>query len=143
MLQGKIMHDANRILRKSLEGRLKNASANMQAAKSRIGDHDYRRAVQFAAKACIIDEHNIEARYIKGFCHQILGEFTKAADTYRKIISMIPGSAVAHLYLADCLQKAGRPEEAIQYYLESMDLDCDGDVRELAMESVVMLKESL
>jgi len=137
------MLNANRILIKSLEGRLKNVCMNVLAARTKIGSNDYQRAKQFAAKACIIDEHNVEARYIKGFCHRNLEEYSEAAETYRQIIDIVPGSAVAHLYLADCLRNAGRKEEAIGYYLESMDLDTEGDVRELARESLVTLKESI
>lgn len=103
---------------------------------------DYRKAIRFADKACILDENNMEARYVKGFCHRNLGEFTKAVDIYRQIINKYPDSAVAHLYLADCLRSGGCREDAIQYYLESIKLDEEGDVRELAQEAIVTIKES-
>ena len=137
------MLNVNRILIKSLEGRLENVFVNVLAAKTKIGSKDYQRAKQFASKACIIDENNVEARYIKGFCHRNLAEFSEAVETYRQIIDIIPGSAVAHLYLADCLKNAGRKEEAVEYYLESIMLDTEGDIGELARESLLALKESI
>ncbi|MDF1526901.1 MAG: tetratricopeptide repeat protein [bacterium] len=128
---------------KSLEGRLKNVCVNVLTAKTKIGSNDYQRAKQFASKACIIDEHNVEARHIKGFCHRNLEEFSEAVETYRQIIDIIPDSAVAHLYLADCLRNDGRKEEAVEYYLESIKLDTEGDIGKLARESLVTLKESI
>jgi tetratricopeptide (TPR) repeat protein len=137
------MFDPNRILRKSMEARQENVSVNMRTARKNIANCDYQQAVRFAAKVCIVDEHCVEARYLKGFCYRNLGEFSKAIDTYKKIIDLIPGSAVAHLYLADCLRNAGRDEEAVEYYLQSIRLDTEGDIRELARDSILKIKESL
>lgn len=137
------MPNPNRLLRKALQGRIENTTTNLRKAKEKIENGDYTTAKKHAAKACIIDEHNIEARYVKGFCHQNLGEFSKAAETYRQITRLLPGSAVAHLYLADCLKSAGQIETAIEYYLEAVRLDNEGDVRELGKESIVALKENL
>jgi tetratricopeptide (TPR) repeat protein len=137
------MLNANNLLIKSLEGRLRNASINIQAAKKRIENSDFEKAKMLAEKACIVDEYNLEARYLKGFCHQNLGENSKAADTYKQITRLNPGSAVAHLYLADCLSRTGRTGEAIENYLESIKLDVEGDVREIAQECIVTLKEHL
>jgi tetratricopeptide (TPR) repeat protein len=136
------MFNPNRILRKSVQARLENVSINMRTAKKNMLNSNYERAVQFAAKVCIVDEHCVEARYLKGFCYRNLGEFSKAIETYKQIIDLIPGSAVAHLYLADCLRNAGRTDEAIEYYLHAMRLDTEGDIRELARESVLSIKES-
>ena len=60
------MFNPNTILRKSAQARHENVAINLRTAKNNIAKSDFEGAVRFAAKACIVDEHCIEARYLKG-----------------------------------------------------------------------------
>jgi Flp pilus assembly protein TadD len=136
------LYMGNSLLARSVESRLKNVSYNVRTAKLNLHKRDYHRARQFASKACIIDEYNIEAKYLEGYCHRKLEDFRGAMDVYRQIIDLFPGNAVAYLFLADCLLKVGKKEDAIENLLEAARLDTEGDIRELARDRILSLKES-
>lgn len=135
--------DALNLLARSLEGRSKNVAHNIREARRFIGHGDFQRALQHTSKACVIDENNLEARFIKGFCLWKMGDLHQAVDVYKRIIEQVRTNSVAHFFLAECCRDAHRIEEAIEYYRQAIRLDSDGDVREMAERSILALKESL
>lgn len=98
-------------------------------------------AKTLAIKASMLNEFNIKARYVLGFCHQSLKEFMEAAEVYRQILEKIPTSAVAHFFLAESLRKASKIKDALPAYQKAAVLDDAGDVKSMAEEKIAELKE--
>lgn len=134
---------AKDLLRPLLTGHRDDPHVCCFAARLHILTGDFLQAKRLAEEACARDDNLLEARYLQAYCHMRLEEYPEAVNAYRRIIAKNPHSAVAHLFLADCLSKIGKKEDAIENLLEASRLDSDGDIRELAQGTILSLKESL
>jgi len=100
-------------------------------------------AMHLAQTASMKLNFNIEALSLLGYCHQRLGEHSKAAETYEQIIAKAPKSTFAYFQLGETLKECGKHDEAIDAYNKSADLDKDGDIRMMAEEKIIQIKEDL
>lgn len=111
------------------------------AAHVNVLSGDLTTAREFAEKASSTDSSDVKAKFILGFCLQNTDSYTQAVEVYTEITRSVPESAVAHLFLAESLVKAGRAEEAIDAFIKARDLDRDGEVGKIAEEQVFRIKE--
>ena len=133
---------AERLLEPLLAQRHKDPHVCYLAARVNLVSGDYEQAKQYAAKAWQADQSFIAALYLQAYCHRKLQQYEEAVEAYRRIIEKNPTSAVAHLFLADCLRKIGNKDDAIENLLAATRLDSEGDIKELAHGALLSLKES-
>jgi len=61
--------------------------------------NDYQEIIKFTAQALKLDENNINLNYLAGFSHEMTGDFTKAEEYYKVILSINPNNYEANFAL--------------------------------------------
>lgn len=131
---------ANRLANHLMKGHSSDTRVLNLTARARLLSDNVEEAKKIAEIACQYSR-DPNARYILGFCHHKLGEFEKAAETYRSITQIEPRNAFAHFQLAESLKRSGKPGESLQAYRKAADLDSEGDIRPIAEAEILRLKE--
>jgi len=61
--------------------------------------NDYQEIIKFTGQALKLDENNINLNYLAGFSHEMTGDFTKAEEYYKVILSINPNNYEANFAL--------------------------------------------
>ena len=74
---------------------------------------NYKRAVYFAHKACLIDTRNVEALLLKGNMFLDLKKYRDAMNHFREAVQLAPYRYEAHQGMVECNIGLQRQREAI------------------------------
>ena len=93
-------------------------SAGQEARKAR----EYARAEKFFLRATDINPQFAQAWAELGTNSYLAGEFPKSVEFFRKALSIDPGQAAFHYYLALALDKGRQQDEALREYRRAVEL---------------------
>ena len=83
---------------------------------------EFKSAAELLEKICIEDEKNIELIKNLGLCYINTENFEKASAAFKKALSIEPKDATALFYLANCDDKLGFEDKAIEEYKKVIEL---------------------
>jgi len=103
---------------------------------------NYKRAVYFAHKACLLDARNVEALLLKGNMFLDLKKWRDAMNHYREAMQIAPFRFEAHQGMVDCNIGLQRQREAITIATGACK-QLGNSPRALTLYASVLLKEPL
>ncbi|MCM1265120.1 MAG: tetratricopeptide repeat protein [Candidatus Gastranaerophilales bacterium] len=127
-----ILYDLERIYQKKLETTPNNAEllADIGAIKQRQGKYAeaYNYYKQSQNQPARNEETKLNTQINMGTLLQVQGNYDKAIETYKNILTLHPSNYQANLYLAQCYEaKQGCEKLALEQYRKLKQLKPDGD----------------
>jgi protein O-GlcNAc transferase len=90
-----------------------NFVANLNVGKIYINQSKHSQALPFLKKCLIDTEHLINVHLMVGICHEMMGSYSEAVDSFSGILSQDPQKIPAYLHLASTLFKLQQKNAAI------------------------------
>ena len=107
--------EAQRIYRAAVRAHPRNPEMLVRLGRLLLRDKKPRRAAAMLEKALALDAKNIDVLKLLVAVHRELEAREREEEYARRIISLVPGDAAAHLDLASAIRRGGRREEALEH----------------------------
>lgn len=100
---------------------------NLALIRRMIEIGDFGAALELASIVRSEYANDTRVLHVVGLIFLNMGRLAEAEETFKRRVTLTPGSAEPHFYLAEVYEKAGKPQQAIEQLKRGLELEPNGN----------------